>query len=194
MEVRCKFKPGSVIGGKFEIVKWIGEGGLGDDVYLCRQNDLQREVSVRILPQDLSRDKELVQRFTQGIQLSAILQHPNILPAFEAGTHAGRAYMVTAAEEGESLSIRIKYDGRLKEANAVSIALSLAEALDYAWSKGRVLHRNLRPDSILIARGGQPLLMDFGMAKCVGATDGKGGDVSLTMIGFTIGNSDLYEP
>jgi len=194
MEVKCTFKPGSIIGGKFEIVKRIGEGSLGDDIYLCKQNDLKREVSVRILPQDLSRDKEMVQRFTQSIQLSAILQHPNILPAFEAGTHAGRAYMVTASEEGEYLSSILKRDKRLKEQDAVSVALGLAEALDYAWSKGSILHRNIRPDSVIVAKGGQPILADFGMAKCIGATDEKGGNMSITMVGFTIGNPDYMSP
>ncbi len=194
MEVRCTFKPGSIIGGKFEIVKRLGEGSLGDDIYLCRQNDLKREVSVRILPQDLSRDKEMVQRFTQGIQLSAILQHPNILPAFEAGTHAGRAYMATAVEDGDYLSALIKREKRLKEDAAVAVALGLAEALDYAWTKGSILHRNIRPESVIVAKGGQPILADFGMAKCIGATDEKGGNMSITMVGFTIGNPDYMSP
>ncbi len=195
MEVRCKFKPGSVIGEKFEIIKWTGEGSLGDDIYLCRQKDLKREVSVRILPQDMSRDTEMVQRFTQGIELSAMLQHPNILPAFEAGTHAGRAYMATAADDGESLSALIKREGGLGEARSEAIALSLAEALDYAWSKGGILHRNLRPDSIIIANGGQPLITDFGMAKRTGSQDGaKKKDATLTMVGFTIGNPDYMSP
>lgn len=189
MEVKCSFKPGSVIGGKFEIVKRTGEGSLGDDVYMGRQRDLKRDVTIRILPSDVSRDKEMVQRFVQEIQISATLQHPNILPAYEAGEHAGRAYLVTAVEDGEYLRETLRRQGAMGVSEAMKIGAAISEALEYAWTKGRVLHRNLRPESIIIAKGGQPLLADFGMAKFAGS----GGD-ELTMAGYTIGNPDYMSP
>ncbi|OGV52836.1 MAG: hypothetical protein A2X49_09330 [Lentisphaerae bacterium GWF2_52_8] len=184
MDMKCSFKAGSVIGGKFEVIKRVGEGSLGDDIYLGTQQDLKRQVMIHILPRDVSADREMVQRFVQEIQFTAALQHPNIIPAYEAGEHLGRAYLITASADGEKLGQFIAArGGKLDEKEALQLAIPLAEALDYAWTKLKVLHRNICPESIIIAPGMQPLISDFGMAKTLGESAPE-----LTMAGFTIGN------
>lgn len=188
-ELKCTFKSGTMIGGKFEILSHQGEGSLGDDIYLGKQLSMKRDVLIRILPREACFDKEMVMRFVQSIEIAASLQHPGIIPAYEAGEHAGRAYLVTAAEDGEMLSEKLKREGRIPSKQLMQMAATLCDALDYAWNKAKILHRNIRPESILISGSGTPMLADFGMAKSLaeGARD-------LTMAGYTIGNPEYMSP
>jgi serine/threonine-protein kinase len=189
VEVKCAFSAGSVIANKFEVIKKTGEGSLGDDIYLGFQKDLKREVTIRILPREVSTDKEMVNRFVQEIEITAALQHPNILPAYEAGEFMGRAYLVTAPEVGIHLNEYLKENGAMPEKEAVKTISQIAGALQYAWNKEKVLHRNIRPESILISEDQQPILEDFGMAKTL-----SGQSADLTMVGFTIGNPEYMSP
>lgn len=188
-ELKCTFKSGTMIGSKFEIQSHIGEGSLGDDIYLGKQLSMKRDVLIRILPREACFDKEMVMRFVQSIEIAASLQHPGIIPAYEAGEHAGRAYLVTAAEDGEMLSEKLKKEGKIQPKQLMQMASTLCDALDYAWNKAKILHRNIRPESILISTSGTPMLADFGMAKSLaeGARD-------LTMAGYTIGNPEYMSP
>lgn len=188
-DVKLTFRPGSKIAEKYEIVKVIGEGSLGDDVYLGKQTDLDRDVKIRVLPHDLAQDQEMLQRFIQETKLTAALQHPNILRAYETGEFNERYYLVTAAEKGTYLEEYLSLRGILQEKEAINLIIPLADALRYSWEENKIIHRNIKPDTIFIARGDQPILEDFGMAKSF-----ESQNVELTMGGFTIGNPDYMSP
>ncbi len=189
MNPKITFQPGARIAEKFEIVKYLGEGSLEDDVYLGKQLDLERDVTIRIMPKSLSKDQELVQRFTQEIRMTASLHHPNILQTIEQGEYTGRQFFTTAAEKGKYLNDYLKSKGALDEKSAVKDITALADALKYAWNTNKILHRNVKPSTILLTDAGTPILEDFGMAKSV-----SDDSVGLTMAGVTIGNPQYMSP
>ena len=179
---------GTIIGGKYKIVKFLSRGSLGDDVYLGHQDTLERDVTIRILPPAANQSEEYLQRFIQEIKLTAALHHPNILPAFEAGKHEGQVFLITASEKGFFLNEYLEQRGRLEQREAVKLVIPLAKALQYAWDEQKILHRNIKPETILIARENKPVLADFGMAKSLEQ------DAGLTLAGYTIGNPQYMSP
>ena len=179
---------GHVIKGKYEIVRKYGVGCLGDDVYIGTHQGLKREILIRILPSSMTSDTEIANRFIQGVQLTASLQHPNILPAYDAGEEDGNFFFITGYEKGFFLHEYIEQRGILEEKEAVKIIVALADALKQAWESKRIIHRNICPETILLAKGNHPMLTDFGMAKSQVA--GR----ALTMAGFTIGNPQYMSP
>jgi serine/threonine-protein kinase len=191
MEIRRTFGAGTIIAEKFKIVKLLGEGSLGDDIYLCKQIDLVRDVTLRVLPPSVSSEREMLQRFIQEAKLNASLQHPNILPAYETGEFDGRYYLVNAYSSGEILQDLIKRRGQLDEKETIELVIPLADALGYAWDTQKIIHRNIKPETILINEQGRPLLQDFGMAK---SFQPQQGGAELTMMNVTIGNPDYMSP
>ncbi len=189
MNPKITFQPGARIADKFEVIEYIGEGSLEDDVYIGKQLDLDRKVTIRIMPKSLSNDKELVQRFTQEIRMTASLHHPNILQTIEQGEYTGRLYFTTAAEDGTYLNDYLSKKGALEEKQAVKDVTALADALKYAWNTNKILHRNVKPSTIILTDAGTPILEDFGMAKSFSDES-----VGLTMAGVTIGNPQYMSP
>ncbi len=179
---------GECVAEKFEVTKHLGTGSLGEELYLGRHLKLERDVTVRVLPESIAADKELLERFFQAIRLTAVLQHPNILPAFEAGEDRGRHYLITASEKGFFLNEYLDQRGKIDESEALRVIIALTEALQFAWEKHKILHRNIRPETILIAKGNEPMLTDFGMAKSL--ADNK----DLTVTGYTVGNPHYMSP
>ncbi len=191
MNVKRTFQPGSVVAEKFEIKEYLGEGSLEDDVYIGKQTDLDRDVTIRIMPQSLSNDQEMVKRFQQEIKMTASLRHANILPTYESGKYTGRLYFVTGYEKGKYLNDYIKKNGVIDEKDALRHITHLTDALKYAWESAKILHRNVKPSTILITNRGEAILEDFGMAKSYAG--GEGG-MDLTMAGVTIGNPQYMSP
>ncbi len=179
---------GQLIRGKYEIVSKSGVGSLGDDMYLGLHKDMDREIMIRILPVSMTNDKEITNRFLQGVRLTASLQHPNILPAYDAGEENGNFFFVTAFEKGFFLDKYIEQRGKLEEKEAVDIIIQLSDALKYAWEAKRIIHRNICPQIILLAKGNHPILTDLGMAKSQGSAQ------NLTMAGYTVGNPQYMSP
>lgn len=179
---------GHIINEKYEIVRKYGVGCLGDDVYIGNHLGLKREILIRILPSSMTSDPEIANRFIQGVQLTASLQHPNILPAYDAGEDNGNFFFVTGFEKGFFLHEYIEQRGILEEKEAVKIIAALADALKLAWESKRIIHRNICPETILLARGNHPMLTDFGLAKS--QTSGR----NITMTGFTVGNPQYMSP
>ncbi len=184
---RSTFPNGSKITERFEIIKSIGIGSLDDDVYLAKQLDLDRNVTLRILPKGSSTDKEMVARFKQEIKMTAALRHPNILATFESGEYLGRLFFVTAHEEGEYLDKFLEKE-KMDAKDSVKYTKGLASALQFAWDHNKILHRNVKPSNIMITESDEAILEDFGMAK---ATEENS---QLTMVGVTIGNPQYMSP
>jgi len=179
---------GYVFKGKYEVGKKQGLGSLGETIFLGHDKEVDREIMIRILPPQMMGDNENTQRFIQGIKLTASINHPNILPAIDAGEENGMCFMVTAYKKGFYLNEYLDQRGQLDEPESLRLIKDLAGALNEAWQSQQIIHRNVCPDTILFAKGNVPLLTDFDMAKSLKE------DKKLTMTGYTVGNPMYMSP
>src|SRR5215470_10000579 len=152
-------KPGEFF-GPYEIVGPLGTGGMGE-VYRARDSRLNREVAIKILPQNFAIDPDRRARFEREAQAIASLSHPNVLAIFDTGVHAGQLFIVTELLEGETLREHI---GRLPVRKAIDIGVQIARGLTAAHDKGLV-HRDLKPENIFLLTDGQVKILDFGLAR-----------------------------
>lgn len=171
--------------GPYKIVEKIGEGGMAV-VYKGYQQSLNRYVAIKTLRAELAQDEQFVARFRREALAVAELNHPNILHVYDAGVAYGLYYIVMAYVDGGSLRDLIA-QGPLEIEYAVSIAAQIADALDHAHRQG-IIHRDVKPNNILISRDGRPLLTDFGIAKALHESQG------LTRTGMSIGTPEYMAP
>jgi TolB-like protein/Flp pilus assembly protein TadD len=152
--------------GPYEILAPIGAGGMGE-VYRARDNKLDREVAIKVLPESIAGNADALARFEREAKSVAALSHPNILSIFDFGRESGTAYAVMELLEGETL--RGKLDaGPVSQKQAVDYALQVAKGLSAAHEKG-VVHRDLKPENLFVSRDGHLKILDFGLAKRVEA-------------------------
>lgn len=182
-----ELQSGFTIKGKYTIVQKQGEGALGTAIYIGKDAD-GKEVIIRVIPPALLADDETTTRFIQGANLAQKLKHPNILEVLDAGEDGNTKYLVTNYEKGFFLNEYLEHRGTLDERESIKLVKSLAEALKYAWEEMQIIHRNICPDSILVAKGNVPLLTDFDLAKSLVA------DNKLTVEGLAIGNPLYMSP
>lgn len=171
--------------GPYEITAKIGEGGMAV-VYKGYQQSLNRYVAIKVLRSELAQDKEFVERFRREALSVADLSHPNILHVYDAGFSDGVYYIVMAFVDGGSLKDMVMR-GPLDMDYAISIVAQVADALHHAHQHGLV-HRDVKPNNILMSRDGRPLLTDFGIAKAVHESTG------LTRTGTSIGTPEYMAP
>jgi serine/threonine protein kinase len=158
--------PGTVLGG-FRIVDELGRGGMGI-VYRARQLNLERDVALKVLADNLSDDREFVERFFKEARAAASLNHPNIVQVFDAGrSPEGISFFAMELIEGETLEMHIAKNGKLSPKEALKVAVKIAEALDYAWKSQKLTHGDIKPDNIILNKSGGAKLADLGLAKCV---------------------------
>jgi len=131
--------------GPYEILSPLGSGGMGE-VYRARDARLERDVAIKVLPDEFAQDKIALTRFQREAKAVAALPHPNILAIYDVGTEQGRAYAVMELLEGESLGSLIKV-ATLDWHKGVEIGAAIAEGLATAHAKG-VIHRDIKPDNI----------------------------------------------
>jgi serine/threonine protein kinase len=148
--------------GRYEIRSKLGAGGMGE-VYRARDEKLNREVAVKVLPIAFSADRDRLARFEQEAQAASALNHPNILVVYDVGTNDGAPYVVSELLEGETLRGRIS-GSPLAQRRAIDYALQIANGLAAAHEKG-IVHRDLKPDNIFITNDGRVKILDFGLAK-----------------------------
>ncbi|MET0619847.1 MAG: serine/threonine-protein kinase, partial [Thermoanaerobaculia bacterium] len=137
--------------GHYEVLSPIGAGGMGE-VYRARDTALDREVAIKVLPENLALDPEAYARFEREAKAVAALSHPNILAIHEFGSARGIAYAVTELLEGDTLRARLD-SGPLIEMQAVDYALQIARGLAAAHEKG-VVHRDLKPENVFVTNAG----------------------------------------
>src|ERR1041385_766972 len=148
--------------GRYEIRSKIGEGGMGE-VYRAYDEAMHRDVAIKVLPADLTTDKERLARFEQEAQTAGALNHPNILVVHHIETHEGAPYIVSELLEGAPLRERTG-GAALPQRKAIDYALQTAQGLAAAHEKG-IVHRDLKPDNIFITKDGRVKILDFGIAK-----------------------------
>jgi eukaryotic-like serine/threonine-protein kinase len=172
--------------GRYTIDREIGAGGMAT-VYLARDERHKRAVALKVLKPELGAILG-VERFLAEIQVTANLQHPNLLPLFDSGEANGLLFYVMPYVEGESLRARLEREKQLPIDEAVRIAVAVASALEYAHGHG-VIHRDLKPENILL-QSGQPVIADFGIALAVS----NAGGARITQTGLSLGTPQYMSP
>ncbi|MBR6643190.1 MAG: Stk1 family PASTA domain-containing Ser/Thr kinase [Lachnospiraceae bacterium] len=161
-------KPGMYISDdRYEIIEKIGSGGMAD-VYKAKCHRLNRYVAVKILKQEYSGDKNFITKFRGEAQSAAGLSHPNIVSVYDVGEDNGLHYIVMELVEGITLKKFIEKKGRLAIKEAVGIAIQIAQGLEAAHNN-HIIHRDIKPQNIMISREGKVKVADFGIAKAVSA-------------------------
>jgi len=148
--------------GPYQVVAPLGAGGMGE-VYRARDTRLDRDVAVKVLPEQLARDPLALARFEREAKAVAALSHPNILAIHDVGHEHGISFVVTELLEGETLRERLRRSA-IPWRKAVEIGIEIAEGLSAAHSKG-VIHRDLKPENLFITTAGHLKILDFGLAR-----------------------------
>lgn len=172
--------------GKYEIVSELGRGGMGV-VYKAWEESLQRFVAIKMLGDQLTHDATVVQRFLREARAVADLNHPNVVQVFAVDTHEGRPYFAMEYVEGESLTELIQTARRVDPKRAVQLLKETAAGLAAAHAKG-VVHRDIKPDNIMLTKHGGVKVVDFGVAKI------DDPDTRLTATGMAVGTPNYISP
>jgi len=153
--------------GRYEIMAPLGAGGMGE-VYRARDAELQRDVAVKILPEEFSSDPDRVKRFEREAKAAAALSHPNVLTVFDVGRQDGRAYLVFELLEGSTLAEVMK-PGALRTREVLEYAAQIARGLA-AVHAGGLVHRDLKPANLFLTSAGIVKIIDFGLARASAAS------------------------
>jgi hypothetical protein len=153
----------------FRITAALGQGGMGE-VYRATDTRLDREVAVKVLPEELAADPERLARFDREAKILAALDHPNIASIWGLEEAGGRQLLVMQLAEGETLAERIER-GPLPLSKVLAIALQVTDALESAHEQG-IIHRDLKPANVMVNPDGQVKLLDFGLARAIEADSG----------------------
>ena len=170
----------------YRIERLVGRGGMSV-VYLAEQVRLKRRAALKLLAPELADDARFRERFLRESELAASLDHPNVIPIFDAGETDGILYIAMRYVEGQDLRQLIQQEGKLAPEQALRILQPVAEALDYAHTHGLV-HRDVKPGNILLADDGPVYLSDFGLTRRVDE------GASLTEAGELVGSIDYVAP
>ncbi len=177
-----------VLNGRYELHRRIGRGGMAE-VYLARDRLLDRPVAIKILFPEFATDPAFVARFRREAQSAANLNHPNIVGVYDWGKERGTYYIVMEYVDGRSVSEMIRTDGPLDPKRAAALAADVAAGLGYAHGKG-VVHRDVKPGNILIAKDGEVKVADFGIAWAMASN----GEENLTQAGSVMGTATYFSP
>ena len=156
-------KPGMFISDRYEIIDKVGSGGMAD-VYKAKCHRLNRYVAIKILKPEYSNDKNFVTKFRGEAQSAAGLSHPNIVNVYDVGDDDGLYYIVMELVEGITLKKFIERKGKLEIKEAVGIAIQIAQGMEAAHDN-HIIHRDIKPQNIIISRDGKVKVTDFGIAK-----------------------------
>lgn len=191
-------KDGIVLGERYEILSKIGAGGMAD-VYKGRDNVLNRYVAVKVLKKEYREDETYVKKFRSEAQAAAGIMNPNIVNVYDVGVDRGLYYMVMELVEGITLKEYIAKKGKLTPKEVISITLQVCAGME-AVHKGHIIHRDIKPQNIIISNEGKVKVTDFGIAKAASSNTTSSnamGSVHYTSPeqargGFSDEKSDIY--
>jgi serine/threonine-protein kinase len=176
---------GSTLSGRYRLEARIGAGGMST-VYRALDETLQRRVAVKLMNRDVASDSDQLERFRREARAVAQLSHPHIVGVIDTGEDEGRPYIVFEFVEGETLKERIRRQGRLPIAEAVAYAIEIARALGAAHAR-HIVHRDVKPQNVLIDEEGSAKVTDFGIARTLE-------EEGLTADGRVLGTTDYVSP
>ena len=178
----------SALAGRYVIERELGKGGMGA-VYLAQDLRLQRPVAIKVLPPELAVREELRERFLRETRTAAAFSHPNIVPVHAVEEHAELLCFVMGYVDGETLTQRVRRAGPLSAPDLTRLLQEVAWALSYAHGRG-IVHRDIKPDNILIERAtSRALVTDFGIARSTETATS-----ALTQVGQVIGTPQFMSP
>lgn len=154
---------GEILGGRYEILKRIGSGGMAD-VYMAKDQKLNRNVAVKVLKREYVDDEKFLKKFQIEAQAVASLTHPNIVNIYDVGAENGVNYIVMELAGGITLKEYIKKKGYLSPQETVDVSIQIASAISHAHNH-HIIHRDIKPQNILISEDGMIKVTDFGIAK-----------------------------
>jgi serine/threonine protein kinase len=176
---------GTTLNGRYRLEARIGAGGMST-VYRALDETLQRRVAIKLMNREVASDSDQLERFRREARAVAQLSHPHIVGVIDAGEDEGRPYIVFEYVEGETLKERIRRQGRLAIPEAVAYSIEIARALGAAHSR-HIVHRDVKPQNVLIDEEGSAKVTDFGIARTL---DEEG----LTADGRVLGTTDYVSP
>ncbi len=176
---------GTTLNGRYRLEARIGSGGMST-VYRAFDETLERQVAIKLMNREVTSDSDQLERFRREARAVAQLSHPHIVGVIDAGEDEGRPYIVFEYVEGETLKERIRRNGRLALAEAVAYGIEIARALGAAHAR-HIVHRDVKPQNVLIDDEGSAKVTDFGIARTL---DEEG----LTADGRVLGTTDYVSP
>ena len=159
---------GSFLSDRYEILSKVGAGGMSD-VYKAKDHILSRFVAIKVLKQEFSEDSSFVTKFRAEAQSAAGLEHPNIVNIYDVGSENGLYYIVMEYVEGITLKTYIEKKGQLSFKESASIAIQVARGIEAAHNKN-IIHRDIKPQNIIISKDGKVKVTDFGIARATTST------------------------
>ena len=191
-------KIGMTLGDRYEILEKIGTGGMSD-VYKAKDGKLNRFVAVKVLKQEFAENANFVSKFKTEAQAAAGMMHPNIVNVYDVGEEGGTHYIVMELVEGITLKKYIEKKSRLSIKETISIAIQVSMGIEAAHNN-HIIHRDIKPQNIMISKEGKVKVTDFGIAKAVSSntiTSNVMGSVHYTSPeqargGFSDEKSDIY--
>src|SRR5271170_4070989 len=162
--------------GNFLLERQVGSGGMGA-VYLGRDLTLNRVVAVKVLKPDLVSDQKFLATFLREAEITASLNHPNIVQVYAFGQHDGVYYMVVEYISAGSLDDKIAERGQITELEGIEIGIAVARGLECALQRGGLIHRDIKPGNILFNASNTPKVVDFGLSLSFDTTDHFDGEI-----------------
>jgi serine/threonine-protein kinase len=176
---------GRLLNGRFRLEEQIGSGGMST-VYRAFDERLERSVAIKLMHRSLSGDSTQLERFRREARAAARLQHPHVVTVIDTGDDEGHPYIVFEYVEGDTLKARVKAEGALPVVEAVAYAIEIGRALAAAHDE-RLVHRDVKPQNVLIDPDGRAKVTDFGIARSLE-------DGGLTATGRVLGTTDYVSP
>ena len=179
------FAPGTLLGARYQVLKILGQGGMGA-VYQARDQELDRIIALKVIRPELAANPNILARFKQELILSRNVTHKNVVRIFDLGEAGGTKFITMEYVEGEDLRILLRSKGKLSAQEAVNVIEQICRALDAAHSEG-VIHRDLKPQNVMQDPQGRVVVMDFGLARSL---ESEG----MTQSGALVGTLEYMSP
>ena len=180
----AEFSPGTVVDGRYRVLSRLGAGGMAD-VFLAEDQQLGRQVALKLLHRRFAEDPGFVERFRREAQAAAGLQHPNVVSVYDRGAYDDTYYIAMEYLPGRSLKQLIRQEAPLDPVRAIDITLQILKAARFAHRRG-VIHRDLKPHNVIVDDSDQAKVTDFGIARA-GASD-------MTETGSIMGTAQYLSP
>src|SRR5215470_17872372 len=183
--VSGELAPGTLLAGRYEILKLLGQGGMGA-VYKAHDAELDRIVALKLIRPELAKNPEILSRFKQELILARQVTHKNVIRIFDLGQSEGIKFITMDFVEGKDLHYLLAKNGKFPAEEAARIMIQICRALEVAHGEG-VIHRDLKPQNIMLDSGGRVYVMDFGIARSAHLP-------GMTQTGALIGTPEYMSP